>query len=95
MKNIDAADRERLLGMFKALANPVRYEIVEFLASHRGCITGDIVSFVPVAQATTSQHLKVLKESGIIQGEIEGAATKYCLDEKALHWFRERVGEIF
>lgn len=92
---IDEGDKDRLLAMFKALANPVRYEIVEFLASHRGCITGDIVSFVPVAQATTSQHLKVLKESGIIQGEIEGAATKYCLDQEALDWLRDKVGEIF
>ena len=81
--------------MFKALGNPIRFEIMKFLVTHPGCITGDIVEYLPIAQATVSQHLKVLRQAGFIAGTVEGTATSYCLDEDSITWFRSKVGEIF
>ena len=85
----------RLVDMFKAIGNPIRFEIIKFLVTHPGCITGDIVDHLPVAQATVSQHLKVLKEAGWISGVIEGTSTCYQLDEKSIAWFKSIVGDIF
>ncbi len=93
--NISGTEQERLIGMFKAIGNPVRFEILKFLVTHPTCITGDIVDFLPIAQATVSQHLKILRDAGWIQGTIQGPATSYCLDEANIAWFREKVGEIF
>jgi ArsR family transcriptional regulator len=93
--DISGAEQERLVTMFKALGNPTRFEIMKYLVTHPGCITGDIVDFLPLAQATVSQHLKVLREAGWISGEIEGPATCYHLNEENIAWFRAKVGEIF
>lgn len=93
--DISGVEQERLVKMFKALGNPIRFEIMKFLVTHPGCITGDIVNYLPIAQATVSQHLKVLREAGWITGITEGPATNYCLNEENIAWFRERVGEIF
>jgi ArsR family transcriptional regulator len=93
--DISGAEQERLVTMFKALGNPTRFEIVKYLVTHPGCITGDIVNFLPLAQATVSQHLKVLRVAGWISGEIEGPATCYRPNEENIAWFREKVGEIF
>jgi ArsR family transcriptional regulator len=93
--DIAGVRQEKLVNMFKAIGNPIRFEIIKFLVTHPGCITGDIVSHLPIAQATVSQHLKVLKDAGWISGIIEGTATCYHLDEKNIAWFRSLVGEIF
>ena len=93
--DIDGAEQDRLIEMFKALGNPIRFEIMKFLVTHPGCITGDIVEFIPLAQSTVSQHLKVLRKAGWIEGQVEGTAVSYCLDETNINWFRERVGEVF
>ena len=93
--DISGAEQERLVTMFKALGNPHRFEVIKFLVTHPGCITGDIVQFLPIAQATVSQHLKVLREAGWITGVTEGPATSYCLNEENIAWFRTTVGEIF
>lgn len=82
-------DKQRLAKMLKALGNPVRFQIVEFLAHHPTCITNDIVHHTPLAQSTISQHLKVLREAGLIKGEIEGPATCYCLDQDGFRWLKE------
>ena len=84
-----------MIAMFKALGNPIRFEILKFLLTHPGCITGDIVDHLPIAQATVSQHLKVLKQAGWVRGEISGPATRYCLDPAAIAWFRDAVNEVF
>lgn len=81
--------------MFKALGNPTRFEIMKFLLTHPHCITGDIVEYLPQAQSTVSQHLKVLRDAGWIEGNIDGPATSYCLHEQNIAWFREKVGQIF
>jgi len=73
------SDRE-LAGLAKALAHPVRVRIVRILAARRACICGDLVELLPLAQSTVSQHLKVLKNAGLIHGEVDGPRTCYCLD---------------
>ncbi|HCM26871.1 MAG TPA: ArsR family transcriptional regulator [Treponema sp.] len=93
--DLDGAERERFTGMLKAAGNPVRFEILSFLVTHPGCITGDIVSHLPIAQATVSQHLKVLRTAGWIEGEIEGPAVCYSLSADAIAWFRLTVARIF
>jgi ArsR family transcriptional regulator len=93
--DISGAEQVRLVAMLKALGNPVRFEILKYLVTHPGCITGDIVQFLPLAQATVSQHLKVLRKAGWIVGEIEGPATCYHLSEENIAWFRKLVGKIF
>lgn len=92
---ISGADQERLMMMFKAVGNPIRFEIIKYLVEHPGCITGDIVKVLPIAQATVSQHLKVLRDAGWICGAVSGAAVSYCLDDDNVAWFREQVGAIF
>jgi ArsR family transcriptional regulator len=84
-------EKQRLAKMLKALGNPQRFQIVEFLAQNSTCITGDIVRNTPLAQSTVSQHLKVLREAGLIRGEIEGPATCYCLDPDGFNWLREQI----
>ena len=86
------SDQKRLAKMLKALGNPVRFQIVEFLAENQMCITNDIVRQMPLAQSTVSQHLKVLREAGLIHGEIEGPATCYCLDPEGLRWLKDQIG---
>lgn len=93
--DISGEEQEKLISMFKALGNPIRFEIIKFLVIHPGCITGDIVEFLPIAQATVSQHLKVLRQAGFIAGTVEGTATSYCLDEKNIAWYRIKIGDIF
>jgi ArsR family transcriptional regulator len=93
--NISGKEQEQLVSMLKALGNPIRFEIVKFLVTHPGCITGDIVDYLPIAQATVSQHLKVLKDAGWISGIIDGTATCYQLDVKNIGWFRSVVTDIF
>ena len=85
------ADEARLVGMLKALGNPVRFRIMQTLAERQTCITQEIVETTPLAQSTVSQHLKVLREAGLVQGEIEGPATCYCVDSAAVGWLKEQV----
>lgn len=68
----------------KALGHPARIAIIEYLLKVDACICGDIVNELPLAQPTVSQHLKELKNAGIIQGIIEGNAICYCLNDKVL-----------
>lgn len=84
-------DKLRMARMFKALGNPIRFQIVETLAERQMCITAEIVETTPLAQSTVSQHLKVLKEAGLIRGEIEGPATCYCLDADNIRWLKDQI----
>jgi ArsR family transcriptional regulator, arsenate/arsenite/antimonite-responsive transcriptional repressor len=92
---ISGDDQARLVAMLKAAGNPIRFEILKFLVTHPGCITGDIVDSLPIAQATVSQHLKVLRDAGWIQGVISGPAVCYCLHPANIAWFKTKVGDIF
>jgi ArsR family transcriptional regulator len=93
--DIAGVEQDRLVKMFKALGNPTRFEIMKYLLTHPGCITGDIVDYLPIAQATVSQHLKVLRQAGWIEGTITGTAINYGLNDQSIAWFREKVGDIF
>jgi len=66
----------------RALAHPARIAIIQLLLKKQSCVCGDIVDELPISQSTVSQHLKELKEVGLIKGEIEGTSVCYCLDEK-------------
>lgn len=73
-----------IAAMAKALGHPARIAIIEYLVKVNACICGDIVNELPLAQPTISQHLKELKNAGIIKGTIEGNSVCYCIDEKAI-----------
>ncbi len=72
----------------RALGHPARIAILEHLIKVDACICGDIVDVVPLAQPTVSQHLRGLKDAGLIKGTIEGNAICYCIDERALEMLR-------
>lgn len=84
-------DEIRLSRMLRALGNPIRFRIMQFLAEKQVCITGEIVEFTTLAQSTTSQHLKVLREAGLISGEVEGPATCYCINVDGVQWLKGQV----
>ena len=86
-----SSDKLRLAKMLKALGNPIRFQIVETLAERQTCIASEIVETTPLAQSTVSQHLKVLKEAGLIHGEIEGPATCYCLNPENIRWLKDQI----
>ena len=88
-------DEERLMHMMKALGHPARMQIVRYLSENPECITGDIVKILPLAQATVSQHLKVLRDAGVICGTIEGPSMCYCLDCGNITWLKEQIGSLF
>ncbi|HXB41656.1 MAG TPA: metalloregulator ArsR/SmtB family transcription factor [Bacteroidia bacterium] len=73
----------------KALAHPARVAILQLLLKKQNCICGDIVEELPLSQSTVSQHLKELKEAGLIKGDIEGAKVCYCIDAK--EWENARI----
>jgi len=81
----------RLAKMLKALGNPVRFQIMEMLANRQTCMTYEIVQSTPLAQSTVSQHLKVLREAGLVRGEVEGPATCYCLDADGVAWLKDQI----
>src|SRR5215212_7845145 len=72
----------RLAKYAKALSHPARIAILKLLIQKQACICGDIVDELPLSQSTVSQHLKELKEAGLIKGDIEGARVCYCIDEE-------------
>jgi DNA-binding transcriptional ArsR family regulator len=94
---IDLSDREqeKMVAMFNALGNPSRFEVMKFLVTHNGCYTSEIVDHLPQAQATVSQHLKVLDTAGWVDRLPEGTATSICLNKKNISWFKEKIGDIF
>ncbi len=87
-------EQNSLAILAKAVAHPARIAIIQYLLSVESCICGDIVNELPLSQPTVSQHLKELKNAGIIKGNIEGNAICYCLNEQAidvLHQFFKDV----
>lgn len=79
----------------KALGHPARIAILDYLLKVNTCICGDIVNELPLAQPTISQHLKELKNAGIIKGTIEGTAICYCINESALEEIANYFAQIF
>ncbi|HWV39984.1 MAG TPA: metalloregulator ArsR/SmtB family transcription factor [Vulgatibacter sp.] len=89
----DEADEE-LATLAKALAHPARVKIVRILIRKNACICGDIVDELPLAQSTVSQHLKVLKDTGLIRGEVDGPRVCYCIEPHTLRRLRALVGRL-
>jgi len=87
------ADAELAL-LTKAVGHPFRVKILRLLTRRESCICGDLVEELPLAQSTVSQHLKVLKEAGLIRGDVEGASTCYCIDAKGLRRLKALVASI-
>ncbi|MBX9789498.1 MAG: metalloregulator ArsR/SmtB family transcription factor [Pirellulales bacterium] len=85
---------DRLAELAKALGHPLRVRILRILAKRQTCICGELVDELPVAQSTVSQHLKMLKEAGLIQGEIDGPRICYCIAPKALAELKELIGRL-
>ncbi len=76
----------------KALGHPARIAILRLLIKKQTCVCGDIVDELPLSQSTVSQHLKELKEAGLIKGDIDGAKTCYCIDEKSWEEAKNYLG---
>lgn len=90
-------EQEKIARFAKAMGHPARIAILQFLASQESCFFGDIHEELPIAKATVSQHLKELKEAGLIQGEIEAPKVKYCINkenwETAKKMFADFLGQ--
>jgi predicted transcriptional regulator len=84
-----------LANMAKAIGHPARIAILQYLVKKNACICGDLVEELGLAQATTSQHLKELKNAGIIRGSIDGAAVCYCIDPNIWKRYRELFNAFF
>lgn len=88
-------DRQnRLAGYAKALAHPARVAIIEYLAKSNACMCGDIVEVLPLSQSTVSQHLRELKNAGLIKGTIDGTSVCYCLNEKGWEEMNSMLGSF-
>lgn len=85
----------RLAAWAKALGHPARIAILNVLAQRQTCICGEIVDELPLAQATVSQHLKALKEAGLVQGDVEGPRVCYCLNHETLRQLEAAFGGLF
>ena len=88
-----AGDTE-LARLAKALGHPARVAILRRLLTQGECVCGQIVEGLPLAQATVSQHLKVLKEAGLISGEVDGPRVCYCVNPRAVQRIKELIGAI-
>ncbi len=85
---------EELATLAKALGHPARVQILRLLVRREACICGDIVDELPLAQSTVSQHLKVLKEAGLIRGEIDGPRVCYCIEPRAVRRLKSLIGSL-
>jgi ArsR family transcriptional regulator len=77
-----------------ALAHPARVRIVRLLLNRKSCVCGEIVEEMPLAQSTVSQHLKILKETGLVQGEIDRPRVCYCINKDALEKLKKLISEL-
>jgi len=85
---------EELAELAKALGHPARVQIMRMLVRRSACVCGDIVDVLPLAQSTVSQHLKVLKDAGLIRGEIDGPRTCYCVEPRVLRRLKALIGSL-
>jgi len=92
---IFTAEQNRLAIMLKAMAHPARIAILQHIINANACICGDLVDELGLAQATISQHLKELKNAGLIQGTIEGVSVCYCIEPDAWKLLSTQLGSFF
>ena len=91
---VELPDDDALAAMAKALAHPARIKILRVLDARQACVTGDVVTEVGLAQSTVSEHLRILREAGLIQGENEGPRTRYCIDPTGLATLKAGVAAL-
>jgi DNA-binding transcriptional ArsR family regulator len=84
-----------IAGMAKAIAHPARVAILQYLVRKNACVGGDLVEELGLAQPTTSQHLKELKNAGIIQGTVEGTSVCYCINPKVWKQYKDLFNNFF
>ncbi len=95
VREVERRDSDvELAVLSKALGHPARVRILRFVIAQESCICGDIVEHLPLAQSTVSQHLKMLKQAGLIRGTIDGPRVCYCVEPKALQRFRQLVSGL-
>ena len=82
MGNVNLSEQKKTARFAKAMSHPVRIYILELLSKQTCCYSGDLTEILPIAKSTLSQHLKELKNAGLIQGEIELPKIKYCLNQE-------------
>jgi ArsR family transcriptional regulator len=87
-------DDSAIANLAKALGHPLRVRIIRLLSERNSCITGDLVSELPVAQSTVSEHLRILREAGLIQGQIEGPRVSYCINRTRLDALRRALDAL-
>jgi predicted transcriptional regulator len=92
---IFTSEQNRLATMLKAMAHPARIAILQHIINANACICGDLVDELGLAQATISQHLKELKNAGLIQGTIEGVSICYCIEPTAWKLLSSQLGMFF
>lgn len=94
LPNDEAAADARLAQLAKALGHPARVAILRLLLKRRTCMCGEIVEVLPLAQSTVSQHLRQLKEAGLIRGEVDGPRVCYCVDEGVIAQLEALLGQL-
>ena len=92
--SIDDRQLQRSAEIAKALGHPARIAILKILAERTSCFCGDITEILPLAQSTVSQHLKALKNAGLIKGEVEGVKTCYCLNPDGIRELQSVLTEL-
>lgn len=85
---------EELADLAKAVGHAARVQILRILARRNDCVCGDLVDELPLAQSTVSQHLKVLKDAGLIRGEVDGPRVCYCIEPRILRRLKALVGGL-
>jgi DNA-binding transcriptional ArsR family regulator len=90
----ESQNQEKLAFLCKALSHPARIKIIRHLKEVDQCICGKIVDILPLSQSTVSQHLKILKETDLIIGEVDGPRTCYCLNKEILAQFKKLAFEL-
>lgn len=95
LRPVDGKDAdEELATLAKAIGHPARVQILRILGRKNACICGDIVDELPLAQSTVSQHLKVLKDAGLVRGDIDGPRVCYCIEPRALRRIKALIGGL-
>lgn len=85
---------QELADLAWAIAHPARVRIIRLLLDRKACVCGEIVGQLPLAQSTVSQHLKILKESGLVQGEVDGPKVCYCINRRKLDRLKQLVAGL-
>jgi ArsR family transcriptional regulator len=91
---VEVPGDDTLAVMAKAIAHPTRVRILRVLDAHRTCVTGDVVAELALAQSTVSEHLRILREAGLIQSEIDGPRTRYCVSATGLAALKAGVAAL-